>query len=107
MKLQLIPGPSYTPPEGKKFNGKLTVTNKRLIYRTLYGADYNPASYYVTFDKENDDIIYFIDKADIGRVDIEKSFLTKRVIIILTDGTRHEFNYGVMCVDRLVAAINS
>jgi hypothetical protein len=97
----------YTPPEGKKFNGKLTVTNKRLIYRTLYDASYNPASYHVAFNKEDKDIVFSINKADITRVDIQKNFLAKKVIITLSDGTKHEFNYGVMSVDKLVAAINS
>lgn len=95
----------YTPPGGKKFNGKLTVTNRRLIYRTLYDAAYNPASYHVTFDKEDKDIIYYINKTDIASVDVQKSFLAKKVIITLTDGTKHEFNYGVLSVDKLVAAI--
>ena len=83
----------YTPPGGKKFNGKLTVTNRRLIYRTLYDAGYNPASYHVTFDKEDKDIIYSINKTNIARVDVQKSFLAKKVIITLADGTKHEFNY--------------
>ena len=97
----------YIPPEGKKFNGKLVVTNKRLIYRTLYDAAYNPASYRVAFDKEDKDTVFFINKADIARVDIQKSFLAKKAIVTLADGSRHEFNYGVLSVDKLVDAINS
>jgi len=97
----------YSPSAEKKFNGKLTVTNKRVIYRTLYDAEYNPASYHVAFDKEDKDIVFSIDKADIASVDTQKSFLAKKVIITLTDGSRHEFNYGVMSVDKLVEAINS
>ncbi|MEI9946140.1 MAG: hypothetical protein WDN26_18195 [Chitinophagaceae bacterium] len=97
----------YTPPAGKKFNGKLTVTNRRLIYRTVYDAAYNPASKHVMFSKEDKDIMYTISKADIARVDVQKSFLAKKVLITLSDGTRHEFNYGVLSVDKLVAAINS
>ncbi|MBS1575205.1 MAG: hypothetical protein JST09_07875 [Bacteroidetes bacterium] len=97
----------YTPPGGKKFNGKLTVTNKRLIYRTLYDAGYNPASYHVTFDKEDKDVIYSINKADIARTEVKKSLLSKKVIVTLADGTNHEFNYGAMSVDKLAAAIDS
>ena len=97
----------YTPPGGKRFNGKLTVTNRRLIYRTVYDADYNPASKHVMFSKEDKDIIYVISKADITRVDVQKSLLAKKVIVTLSDGTKHEFNYGIMSVDKLVAAINS
>ncbi|PZR29199.1 MAG: hypothetical protein DI535_04070 [Citrobacter freundii] len=97
----------YIPPEGKKFNGKLTVTNQRLIYRTAYDAGYNPASYHVTFDKEDKDIVYAINKADIAGVDVQKSIFSKKVMITLSDGSKHEFNYGVMSIDKLVAAVNS
>jgi hypothetical protein len=96
----------YSPSAEKKFNGKLTVTNKRLIYRTSYDAAYNPASYHVAFDKEDKDIVFSINKADIARVDTQKSFLAKKVIITLADGSKHEFNYGAMSVDKLVGAIN-
>ena len=97
----------YIPPEGKKFNGKLTVTNKRLIYRTLYDAGYNPVSYHVSFDKEDKDILFLINKADIARVDIQKSLFAKKVILVLADGSKHEFNYGMLSVDKLADAINS
>ena len=97
----------YTPPGGKKFNGKLTVTNRRLIYQTLYDAAYNPASLRVAFNRKDKDIIYSISKADITRVDVQKSFLAKKAIITLSDGTKHEFNYGVMNIDKLVDAINT
>ena len=97
----------YSPSADKEFNGKLTVTNKRLIYRTLYDAAYNPASYHVAFDKEDRDIVFSINKADITRVDTQKSFLAKKVLLTLSDGSRHEFNYGVMSVDKIVNAINS
>jgi len=114
-KIALLPGETtidswtlfYTPPEGKKFNGKLTVTNQRLLYRTLYDAAYNPASFHVTFSKEDKDIIYSISKADIAHIDIQKSFLAKKVIVTLTDGTKHEFNRGAMSVDKLADAINN
>ncbi|MBS1731319.1 MAG: hypothetical protein JSS67_11185 [Bacteroidetes bacterium] len=95
----------YTPPEGKKFNGNLTVTSQRLVYRTVYDAAYNPASNHVTFNKEDKDIIYSISKADIINVDVQKSFLAKKVILTLVDGTKHEFNRGAMSVDKLVDAI--
>lgn len=97
----------YSPSAEKKFNGKLTVTNKRLIYRTLYDAAYNPASFHVVFDKEDKDIVFCINKAEIARVDTQKSFLAKKIILTLSDGSRHEFNYGVMSVDKIVDAINS
>lgn len=97
----------YTSPEGKRFNGRLTVTNRQLIYRTLYDAAYNPASYHITFSKEDKDIIYSINKADIAQAEAKKRFLSNKVIVTLADGSKHEFNCGAMRVDKLIDAINS
>jgi hypothetical protein len=44
MKIELLPGEAkidtwtimYMPPGGGKYNGKLTVTNKRLLYDAKY-----------------------------------------------------------------------
>lgn len=113
-KITLLPGENpidtwmlfYTPPGGKKFNGSLTVTDQRLVYRTLYDAGHNPASYHVSFSKEDKDIIYSINKMDISQVDAQKSLLSKKVIVTLADGTKHEFNRGAMSVDKLMEAIN-
>jgi hypothetical protein len=112
-KITLLPGETaidswtlfYTPPEGRKFNGNLTVTNQRLVYRTLYDASYNPASYHVTFNKEDKDIVYSISKADVSHVDVQKGFLSKKIIITLADGSKHEFNRGAMGVDKIMDAI--
>lgn len=97
----------YTPPGGKKFNGKLTVTNRRLIYQTLYDAAYNPASIRVAFNKKDKDIYFYISKSDITGVDVQKSFFAKKAIVMLSDGTKHEFNYGLLNIDKLVSAINA
>lgn len=97
----------YISPEGKKFNGKLMVTNRRLIYRTAYDAAYNPASYHVAFSREDKNIVYSINKASISQVEVKKSLLARKVLLTLTDGTTHMFNYGAMSVDKLVAAINA
>jgi hypothetical protein len=48
-----------------------------------------------------------IERSDIAQVDVEKKFLAKKVILTLKDGSRHIFNYGMMNIDKLVAAINN
>ena len=48
-----------------------------------------------------------ISKADIKDVQVEKSFLAKKVILTLADGSRHTFNYGALNVDKVAVAINA
>ena len=48
-----------------------------------------------------------INKADIKDVQVEKSFLAKKAIVILSDGSKHTFNYGALNVDKVAEAIKS
>jgi len=79
----------YRPQTGSRSTGKLTVTNKRLIYNSRV-----------------DKVFLEINKNEIASVRIQKSFLTKKAIISLLDGSRHIFDYGVLSIDKLVDAIN-
>ena len=81
----------YMPPARAEVNGKLTVTSHRLIYRLLY----------------NGEIVCAINKKDISYIHTQESFLAHKVIVMLADGTKHEFDRGVMGVSKLVKAINS
>jgi hypothetical protein len=48
-----------------------------------------------------------INKADITNVEVEKSFLAKKDIFTLTDGSKHTFNYGALNINKVVAAIHA
>ena len=89
------------------YNGKLTVTNKRLLYDAKYDVSAKGILTEAMFLKWGSEGYLSFDKADIGQVDVEKKFLSKKAIIYLKDGTRHIFNYGVLNIDKLVEAINS
>jgi|GEM_PF-332114 len=97
----------YEPPNGGKFNGKLLVTNKRLLYDA--GFDYSTKGIleefaFIKWDSEG---FLEINKEDIIGVETKKSFLSKKCIITLKDGSKHTFNYGAMNIDKCAAAIQS
>ncbi len=97
----------YTPPGGGKYNGKLTVTNKRLLYDAKYDVSAKGFLSEAMFIKWGSEGYLEISKTDISDVQVEKSFLAKKAILTLTDGSKHTFNYGALNIDKVVAAINT
>ena len=97
----------YTPPGGGKYNGKLTVTNMRLLYDAKYDVSAKGLLSEALFIKWGSEGYLEISKTDISDVQVEKSFLAKKAILTLTDGSKHTFNYGALNIDKVVAAINT
>ena len=97
----------YTPPGGGKYNGKLTVTNKRLLYDAKYDVSAKGLLSEAMFIHWGSEGYLTIRKDEISQVQTEKSFLAKKVVLTLTDGSVHTFNYGVLNIDKVAAAINS
>lgn len=97
----------YIPPGGGKYNGKLTITNKRLLYDAKYDVSAKGLLSEAMFIKWGSEGYLEINKSDITDVQVEKSFLAKKAILTLTDGTKHTFNYGALNIDKVVVAINS
>ncbi|SDE23385.1 hypothetical protein [Niabella drilacis] len=92
---------NYIGPNGKAATGKLTVTNQRLLFLPQHGADSLSLSVY------NRKGLLELDKSDIKNVAPQKSFLSKKVLVTMSDNSVHTFNYGVMNIDKLVAAIQN
>ena len=113
MKLELQPGEEkidtwtilYIPPGGGKYNGKLTITNKRLLYDAKFDVSAKGLISEALFIKWGSEGYLEIDKTDIKDVQVEKSFLSKKVIVTLTDDSKHIFNYGALNVDKVAEAI--
>ena len=97
----------YIPPNGGKYNGKLTITNKRLLYDAKFDVSAKGLLSEALFIKWGSEGYLEIDKADIKDVQVEKSFLAKKVILTLADGSMHTFNYGALNVDKVAEAIKS
>jgi hypothetical protein len=96
----------YSPPGGGKYNGKLTVTNKRLLYDAKYDVSAKGLLSEAMFVKWGSEGYLEINKADITSVKAEKSFLAKKALVTLADGSVHTFNYGVLNIDKVIEAIN-
>jgi len=97
----------YIPPNGGKYNGKLTITNKRLLYDAKFDVSAKGLLSEALFIKWGSEGFLEINKADIKDVQVEKSFLAKKAVVTLTDGSKHTFNYGVLNVDKVAEAIRS
>ena len=97
----------YIPPGGGKYNGKLTITNKRLLYDAKYDVSAKGLLSEAMFIKWGSEGYLEINKADIKDVQVEKSFLAKKAIVTLTDGSKHVFNYGALNVDKLAEVIKA
>ena len=115
MKIELQPNETkidtwtilYIPPNGGKYNGKLTITNKRLLYDAKFDVSAKGLLSEALFIKWGSEGYLEINKSDITVVQVEKSFLAKKAILTLTDGSKHTFNYGALNIDKVVVAINA
>jgi hypothetical protein len=92
----------YLPPGGGKYNGKLKVTNQRLLYEAKFDA-----SVIGVLGNRGASGGLEIDKSDIASVETQKKLLSKKAIVTLTDGGVHTFDYGAMNIDKCVAAIEA
>ena len=110
MKIELQPGEIkidtwtilYQPPGGGKYNGKLTVTNKRLLYDAKYDVSAKGLLSEAMFIKWGSEGYLEINRDQIVNISAEKSFLAKKILLTLTDGSVHTFNYGMMNIDKLL-----
>lgn len=115
MNITLLPGETkidtwtilYVPPKGGKFNGKLTVTNKRLLYDAKFDVSAKGLLEEFMYVKWGSEGYLEINKDDIQSVDVQKSFFSKKCIVTLKDGSTHTFDYGALNIDKCVAAIQA
>ena len=97
---------NYIPPQGGKYNGKLTVTNNRIIFIPMMDISWKGlagGSMYEYGAKGE----LIISKKNIGRVDVSKSFISKKVMVTLTNGDVHQIDYGMLSVEKIYDAINN
>jgi len=97
----------YVPPGGGKYNGKLMVTNRRLLYDAKFDVSVKGMLAEVLTIKWGSEGYLEIDKSSIQGVEVQKKLLSKKCILTLTDGSKHTFDYGAMKIDKTVAAIEA
>jgi len=96
---------TYMPPSGGKYLGKLTVTNKRLIYDAKFDVSMAGFVEEALFYKFGSEGYVVIPKSRILKVDVKKSLLSKKVLVTLDNGQVHVFDYGALNVDPVAQAI--
>jgi hypothetical protein len=81
------------------------VTDKRLLYDAKFDVSAKGLLSEALFAKWGSEGYLEINKKDISDVKVEKSFLSKKAILTLSDGSQHTFNYGALNIDKLVDAV--
>jgi hypothetical protein len=95
----------YNSPQGGKYNGKLTVTNKRLMYDAKFDVSFMGTIDSALFVKTGSEGFLEIPKGRIKNIEVKKSFFAKKVILTLDNQTQHVFNYGMLNIDPVADAI--
>lgn len=109
MKIEMQPGETpidtwsinYVAPSGEVAIGKLTITNLRLAFL----PQHERASLSLSIYNKNGLII--LNKTEIKKVDTQRSFFSKKVLVTMADNSTHVFDYGAMNIDKLVVGIQS
>jgi len=115
-KIDLEPGETiqheqvlfYLPESGGKLNGKLTVTNSRVLYEAKYDASLAgtlKSTLFVTWGSEGG--LLDIRKSDIANVAVEKKFLSKKCIVSMNDGSKHTFDAAALGIDKAAETIQA
>ena len=115
MKITLEPGETtidtwtlmYAPPGGGKYNGKLTITNKRLLYDVKLDVSVKGLISEALFAKWGSEGYLTLNKDDITKVEVEKKLLSKKCRITLSDGSVHTFDYGFLNIDKVATAVQA
>lgn len=113
---------NYEPEAGGRLTGKLTVDAEQLKFVALYdssnaeglkiivGAVDNfvgTGGYFSHDGNDGSDLELVLPKSEIAEVSTRKKLFAKRVVVTMKSRERFVFNYGVLPVDKLAAAIES
>ena len=111
---------NYVPEDGR-LTGMLHVRDDEVTFEALYDSSFKTIAKsigvaagtlaasggHVTFLRDNGEEAELVfPVGSIARATDAKKGMMKRVVIHLTDGSEHTFDYGLLSVKKLVAAIN-
>jgi len=113
---------NYLPEEGGRYTGTLEVGESGLNFDTLYEssnktivkaifmdvATFAAAGGHTVYRYSNDETATIdLPAAEIAGVEATKSGMTKRVAVTMKNDEQFVFDYGMLSVKKLVAAIGS
>lgn len=97
---------NYLPPGGGRFTGPLTVTDQRLLFKATFDTSAVGALRELILYKDTHGYLV-IPKNRIKSIARKNSLLKKQVLVTLDNGDMHTFDYGMLSVEKLAAAIES
>jgi hypothetical protein len=97
----------YTPPGGGLFNGKLTITNTRILYDAKYDVSAKGMLEEALFVKWGSVGYLDIPKSEVQSVDVQKKFLSKKCIVTLKDGSQHTWDARALGIDKVAETIQA
>lgn len=95
---------NYVPPDGGRYTGKLVVTNQRLLFDAKFDTSMSGALKELIVVSGSHGYLS-IPKSAIQDVAVKSGFFKKKVTVTLQDGKQHVFDYGMMSVKKIAAAI--
>jgi hypothetical protein len=113
---------NYIPEEGGRYTGTLTVTAEKLLFKSLYESSnktivkaifldvgtFAAAGGHTVYRYSNDDeATVDLPVAEIARVEAAKKGMMKRAVVTMQGGETFVFDYGMLSVKKLVAAVES
>jgi hypothetical protein len=113
---------NYLPEEGGRYTGKLKVTDEAVTFISLYESSnktivkaifldvgtFAAAGGHTVYRYSNDqEAKVELPTAEIAGVKAAKKGLMKQAVVTMTDGQSFVFDYGMLSVKKLVAAIES
>lgn len=112
---------NYIPEEGGRLTGKLTVGDEEVRFQALYDsstanvvkgigkaiAGFAATGGHATVLHNSDsEVEVVIPRSSISRAEARKKGMMKQAVIVLEDGQELVFDYGLLSVKNLVAALN-
>jgi hypothetical protein len=96
---------NYRPPSGGFYNGKLYVTNNRVLFDARFEISAKGIVLEAYAINIGSYMYVAIPKSDIKEVEEKSSFFKKQAILTLANGEKHVFDYGMLSVKKVIQAI--
>lgn len=113
---------NYIPEEGGRYTGKLKVTDEMLSFKSLYESSNKTIVKAIFLDvgsfaaagghtvyrySTDDEVRVELPLAEVAGVEAFKKGLMNRAIVKMANEEKFVFDYGMMSVKKIVAAIES
>lgn len=97
---------NFMPTEGGRYTGDFYVTDKKVFYDAKFDMSFRGILKEAAFVQFGSEGHMTVPRDGIERVEVKKSFFKKSIILHLKDGTELSFNYGMLSVDKIAAALS-